>query len=433
MATAICRWIRPTWTNGPTGPTPTRAAAPQAGTTSTTTASPTKRTKPSSKPIWEPSASPEGRSITTSTQRTRRNPKLPGWNPALPPGNVEHQLDERPSPIPPNPGRAGARPSQSPQKAKTPAKAGVHLSTTTSTLPGLDRIPAFLDLLKQALHFFQRPRRVIQRHARQLAGHVVVEAVQVLGNLAAQFLVQRSLQRTNDTDGAAHRRPPALRVPGLLGVPCQFQTLDGAIEQQLHRPVLGHFLRQVDLLVGINRAFHYLFTLFDYAGEAVQHPGKVVTGTSQLSQQAVHGIELFQQPRFHLAYPQIQRFALVIHAGQRILQRLGAAIQNTAALGKGINLAAQTGHQTVIAGQEAVQLLKIIIHSLIQLVAVHRQFTVTLGSHPQVGQNSNTTGLTSSRTQFRAHRRHERAHRGISHQRGRQRLPLIPADRTYTG
>src|SRR5690554_5680963 len=170
--------------------------------------------------------------------------------------------------MPCNEGGDHIRPSQGsplPQKAKTPAKAGVHLSTTTSTLPGLDRIPAFLDLLKQALHFFQRPRGVIQRHARQLAGHVVVEAVQVLGYLAAQFLVQRSLQRTNDTDGAAHRRPPALRVPGLLCVPCQFQTLDGAIEQQLHRPVLGHFLGQVDLLVGIDRVFH-LIILFTTPG-----------------------------------------------------------------------------------------------------------------------------------------------------------------------
>src|SRR5690606_4167316 len=63
-------------------------------------------------------------------------------------------LDERPSPIPPNPGRAGARPSQGsplPQKAKTPAKAGVHLSTTTSTLSGLDRVPPFLDLFQQLL------------------------------------------------------------------------------------------------------------------------------------------------------------------------------------------------------------------------------------------------------------------------------------------
>src|SRR5690554_5165681 len=367
MATAICRWIRPTWTNGPTGPTPTRAAAPQAGTTSTTTASPTKRTKPSSKPIWEPSASPEGRSITTSTQRTRRNPKLPGWNPALPPGNVEHQLDERPSPIPPNPGRAGARPSQSPQKAKTPAKAGVHLSTTTSTLPGLDRIPAFLDLLKQALHFFQRPRRVIQRHARQLAGHVVVEAVQVLGNLAAQFLVQRSLQRTNDTDGAAHRRPPALRVPGLLGVPCQFQTLDGAIEQQLHRPVLGHILGQVDLLVGINGAFHYLFTLFDYAGEAIQDPGQVVTGTHQLANHGVHRIELRQQPGFQRGRAPFQRFTLVAYIRDGTLQRGIAIIQQSACLSVRLHPAFQPRHQTILPGEEGAQFVSAVFQHLIQL------------------------------------------------------------------
>src|SRR5690554_7587206 len=141
----------------------------------------------------------------------------------------------------PTPDELVLAPPRAPKKQQTPAKAGVRQIITTTQKPalsGLDRIPAFLDLLKQALHFFQRPRRVIQRYARQFAGHVVVEAVQVLGYLAAQFLVQRSLQRTNDTDGAAHRRSPAFGIPRLLGVPCQFQTLDGAIEQQLHRPVL---------------------------------------------------------------------------------------------------------------------------------------------------------------------------------------------------
>src|SRR5690554_6850799 len=302
MATAICRWIRPTWTNGPTGPTPTRAAAPQAGTTSTTTASPTKRTKPSSKPISAASAVPE-------PQRRSRSGKPPLWERRLLGTSSPRAaigLDERPSPIPPNPGRAGARPSQGsplPQKAKTPAKAGVHLSTTTSTLPGLYRIPAFLDLLKQALHFFQRPRRIIQRYARQFAGHVVVEAVQVLGNLAAQFLVQRSLQRTNDTDGAAHRRSPAFGIPRLLGVPCQFQTLDGAIEQQLHRPVLGHFLGQADLFIGIDGAFHGLFTLFDYAGQAVELGSQERAGTAHLRYQRVHGVELGKQARFQFGQP----------------------------------------------------------------------------------------------------------------------------------
>src|SRR5690554_4343571 len=422
MATAICRWIRPTWTNGPTGPTPTRAAAPQAGTTSTTTASPTKRTKPSSKPIWEPSASPEGRSITTSTQRTRRNPKLPGWNPALPPGNVEHQLDERPSPIPPNPGRAGARPSQSPQKAKTPAKAGVHLSTTTSTLPGLNRIPPFLDLFQQLLHFFQRPRGVIQRHARQLAGHVVVEAVQVLGNLAAQFLVQRSLQRTNDTDGAAHRRPPAFGVPGLLGVPCQFQTLDGAIEQQLHRPVLGYFLGQVDLFVGINGAFHLLLILANDAGQAVELGSQEGTGTAHLRYQRVHRVELRKQARLQLGQTHCQRLALLIHARQGVLQRLGPVLENPAGLGVGLYLGFHAGHQPPLTGKEPVDLLEVVVQRVIQLGAVHRQLAVTLGTDPQVRQYADALP-GGRRAQLGTHGVHERTHRRVSHQRSRQRLP----------
>src|SRR5690554_5982534 len=432
MATAICRWIRPTWTNGPTGPTPTRAAAPQAGTTSTTTASPTKRTKPSSKPIWEPSASPEGRSITTSTQRTRRNPKLPGWNPALPPGNVEHQLDERPSPIPPNPGRAGARPSQSPQKAKTPAKAGVHLSTTTSTLPGLNRIPPFLDLFQQLLHFFQRPRGVIQRHARQLAGHVVVEAVQVLGNLAAQFLVQRSLQRTNDTDGAAHRRPPAFGVPGLLGVPCQFQTLDGAIEQQLHRPVLGHFLGQVDLLVGINGAFHLLLILANDTGQAVELGSQERAGTAHLRYQRVHGVELGEQAGFELAQTACQRLTLAVHAGQGVLQRLGAILENTAALGVGLGLGLKTGHQPLLTGKEITDLLQIAVQRLVQLGAVHRQFSVTLGGHAQVGKNPDAVA-TCRRPQLAAYGGHEGSHRSIADQGRCQRLAIVTAYGDHTG
>src|SRR5690606_24812123 len=127
----------------------------------------------------------------------------------------------------PTPDELVLAPPRAPKKQKPQPKPGFICAQPPQTLSGLDRIPAFLDLLKQALHFFQRPRRLIQRHPTQLAGHIVVQTVQVLSNLTTQLLVQRSLQRTNDTDGAAHRRPPAFGVPGLLGVPCQFQTLDG--------------------------------------------------------------------------------------------------------------------------------------------------------------------------------------------------------------
>src|SRR5690606_16898244 len=94
-----------------------------------TTASPTKRTKPSSKPTWEPSASPEGRSITTSTQRTRRNPKLPGWNPALPPwerrahGPRSDSMSGLPQYLP-TPDELVLAPPRAPKKQKPQPKPG---------------------------------------------------------------------------------------------------------------------------------------------------------------------------------------------------------------------------------------------------------------------------------------------------------------------
>ena len=62
-----------------------------------------------------------------------------------------------------------------------------------TSLLRLNRVPTFLEFFQQLLHFIQRTRRIVQRHACQLAGHVVVEAIQVLGDLTAQILVQRSL------------------------------------------------------------------------------------------------------------------------------------------------------------------------------------------------------------------------------------------------
>src|SRR5690606_27563540 len=104
------------------------------------------------------------------------------------------------------------------------------------------------------------------------AGHIVVQTIQVLSNLATQVLVQRRLQRTDDSNSATDRRAAPLGITGLLSMARQLQALDGAGEQQLHGAVLGDFLGQVDLFVGVDGAFHAYLLGFTTPGRLSSTP-----------------------------------------------------------------------------------------------------------------------------------------------------------------
>src|SRR5690606_38369167 len=126
------------------------------------------------------------------------------------------------------------------------------------------------------------------------------------------------------------------------------------------------------------------------AGQAVELGSQERAGAAHLRYQRVHGVELGEQAGFEFREAAGKCFPLLIHTRQRVLQRLGAILENAAALGVGLYLGVQPGHEPIFAGEESIYLLEIVIQRFLQLGVLYGKLAVSLGSDSQICQNADS-------------------------------------------
>ena len=111
---------------------------------------------------------------------------------------------------------------------------------------------AVLEFVDQLVPSLIAAKLQIKSDTGKAAGHVVIERIEILSDLAAQLLVQAGLQDAKNRDGTANSEPTDFGISFSLGLSGQQQPLQGTIQQHLYRPIRTHLLAGLDLLVSVD-------------------------------------------------------------------------------------------------------------------------------------------------------------------------------------